>query len=129
MRSISETKDYATVKRDAPDTLAGAENPREPRLEGPFPARVKGLPVRGERFVTETVVENLSAYHCSVHLSQRVEPGDCLFVAARIYRALVLLRARVLHAVLRTDGMWDVTLRITRYRFIHRRKSPINPKP
>lgn len=121
MRSISETKDYTAMAGDAP--AVEEEGRLEPRLQGPFPARVKGLPLSGERFVATTVVENLSAYHCSVRLAERVDAGDCLFVAARIYRALILLRARVLQPLMRADGTWDVALRITRYRFIHRRKN------
>ncbi len=120
MRIISETNDHMAVAGEA---LAGEESHREPRLQGPFTARVKGLPLSGERFVAETVVENLSAYHCSVRLVEHVSPGDCLFVAARIYRAFVLLRTRVLQTLMRADGTLDVTLRITRYRFIHRLKS------
>ena len=122
MRSISEINDYQEMTGDTPSSLAGEESDGEPRIQGPFPARVKGWRVSGERFVTETIVENLSAYHCYVRLNERVEPSDCLFVAARIYKAMVLLRGKVLQTLLRADGMWDVALHITRYRFIHRQK-------
>lgn len=122
MRSIPEANDYTAMISESTGFLAVEESRGSPRLKGPFPARVKALRMSGGRFVAETEIENLSAYHCCVRLAERFEPDDCLFVAARIYKALVLLRGRVLQTLLRADGTWDVSLRITRYRFIHRRK-------
>ena len=102
---------------------AVAQADDEPRIQGPFPARVKGLRAGGERFVVTTFVEDLSAYDCSVRLAEAVGPGDCLFVAARIHMATVLLRGKVLHTLLRADGTSSVTLHTMRYRIVHRPKN------
>jgi hypothetical protein len=120
IRSTPETGNHTAMTINAPSSLAEVGS-GEPSIQGPFPARVKGWRMSGERFISETRIENLSAYYCRVHLAEHLEPSDCLFVAVRIYKAVVLLRGRVLQTLLRADGTWDVDLRITRYRFIHRR--------
>jgi hypothetical protein len=99
------------------------ESRDEPRIHGPFPARVKGFGLTGKRFVIDTVIENLSAHDCCVCLVERVEPGERLFIAARIDKAVVALRGKVLHTFLRADGMWGAIVTFTHYRFVHRRKS------
>ncbi|HKR02721.1 MAG TPA: hypothetical protein VJT09_18730 [Pyrinomonadaceae bacterium] len=120
-----------TLKTDNPeqgsvDSFAGfaaGESHDEPRIHGPFPARVKGSGADGRCFTVDTVIENLSARDCCVLLTERAEVGERLFVAARIDRAVVLLRAKVLRISLRADGMWGALARITRYRFVHRRRN------
>ena len=123
MGIILETEDYLAKTGSALSALAECESRDEPRIQGPFPARVKGSQATGARFVTDTIIENLSAHDCCVRLVERVEPGDCLFVATRINKAVVSLRGKVLHTLLRADGTWVVSLSITRYRFVHRRKN------
>lgn len=93
------------------------------RINGPFPARVKGPGADGVRFVADATIENLSAHDCCVRLAERVEKGGRLNVAARINRAVVSLRGPVLHASRHADGTWGATIRITRYRFIRRREN------
>jgi hypothetical protein len=95
----------------------------EPRLRGPFPARVKGVDSGGRRFKTDTALENLSAYDCSLALSIPVERGQRLCISARIGRALIALRCEVSNALLRADGNWNVAVRFTRYRFVHHLKN------
>ena len=99
------------------------ESRDEPRIYGPFPAKVKGFGPGGKRFVIDTVIENLSARDCCVCLIERVEPGERLFIAARIDKAVVALHGKVLHIFLRADGMWGAFVTFTRYRFVHHRRS------
>lgn len=123
MGIILETEDH----RAMPGSTLGAsikdESRDEPRIHGPFPARVKGLKRGGNRFVVDTVIENLSARDCCVCLVERIAPGERLFIAARIDKAVVSLRGKVLHTFLRADGMWGVFVLFTRYRFVHRRRN------
>jgi hypothetical protein len=123
MEIIFETDEYLATTGGALPAFVEGQSRDETRIQGPFPARVKGSQATGARFVTDTIIENLSAQDCCVRLVERVEPGDCLFVATRINKAVVSLRGKVLHIMLRADGTWGVILRITRYRFVHRRKN------
>jgi hypothetical protein len=91
----------------------------EPTIRGPFPARVKGLDARGERFKFSTAVESLSADYCEVRLEGVPEPGRHISVAARVHRAVVVLRGNVLEVLSRACGARSVSVRITRYRFVH----------
>jgi hypothetical protein len=120
MGIILETDVYQTMAGNTPTSSVGDESQDEPRLEGPFPARVKGQRVSGQRFIADTVIENLSAHDFCVRLIERVEPDERLFVAARLDKSVVALRGKVLQTLLRADGMWDVTVLITRYHFVHR---------
>lgn len=120
MGIILETDNYPAMTGGASPASQGSESRIEPRIHGPFPARVKGLEISGQRFIADTVIENLSAHDCSVRLVERVQPGERLFIAARLDKAVVSLRGKVLQTLLRADGTWGVTVLITRYRFVHR---------
>jgi hypothetical protein len=122
MMSIILETDYQLM---LPGSVRPAPTGDEVRIYGPFPARVKGFNANGKRFVVDTVIENLSARDCCVCLAERVEPGKQLFIAARIDKAVVSLRGKVLHTFLRADGMWGVPVIFTRYRFVHRHKDSI----
>jgi hypothetical protein len=119
MGIILETDVYQAMAGGAPASSGGDEPHDEPRIEGPFPARVKGSGLSNERFIAETVIENLSARDVCVRLIERVETGERLFVAARLDKAVIVLRGKVLRTLLRADGTWGVTVLITRYRFVH----------
>jgi hypothetical protein len=123
MGIIIETDDHLAMSGGALAASTKDECREEPRIHGPFPARIKGLKRGGKRLVFDTVIENLSARDCCVCLVERVEPGERLFIAARIDKAIVSLRGKVLHTSLRADGMWGVFVLFTRYRFVHRRKN------
>jgi hypothetical protein len=97
---------------------AQAAAPVEPSIRGPFPARVKGLDARGERFKFTTALENLSAGYCEVRLEGVPEPGRHISVAARVHHAVVVLRGTVLEVLSRACGGRSVSVRITRYRLV-----------
>jgi hypothetical protein len=120
MGIILETDVFQTMAVSTPASSGGDAHHDEPRIQGPFPARVKGPGAGFQRFIAETVIENLSARDFCVRLEERIEPGQRLFVAARVDKAVVALRGKVLQALLRADGMWGITVLITRYRFVHR---------
>jgi hypothetical protein len=97
---------------------AQAAAPVEPSIRGPFPARVKGLDARGERFKFTTALESLSAVYLEVRLEGVPEPGRHISVVARISRAVVVLRGTVLEVFSRAGGAQSVAVKITRYRFV-----------
>lgn len=117
------TGDY----RHAPDRDEAAAAP-EPRIYGPFPAVVKGVDAFGGRFKVQTVLESLSAGYCAVRLDGPPGPGESISVAARINRAVVVLRGTVLDLPSLAAGVRSVAVRITRYRFVPRRAEPARPE-
>jgi hypothetical protein len=100
-------------------SCAHAADAAELSIRGPFPARVKGLDAHGERFKFSTAVESLSAGYCEVRLEGVPEPGRHISVAARVHRAVVILRGNVLEVLSRACGARSVSVRITRYRFVN----------
>jgi hypothetical protein len=100
---------------------AGAEALAGPWIHGPFPARVKGADAGGRRFKVTTVLENMSVGCCHVRLEGPAAPGAQLFVVTRIDRAVVVLRGTVVGVRAHAGGAHSVSVRITRYRFVHRR--------
>lgn len=119
MGIILETDIYHAITGGAPASSVGDEHHDEPRIQGPFPARVKSSGASGQHFIADTIIENLSARDVCVRLIERVETGERLFVAARLDKAVIVLRGKVLQTLLRADGTWGVTVLITRYRFVH----------
>ena len=101
------------------ESCAPAAPAAMPSIRGPFPARVKGLDARGERFKFSTAVESLSADYCEVRLEGVPEPGRHISVAARVHHAVVVLRGTVLEVLSRACGARSISVKITRYRFVH----------
>jgi hypothetical protein len=97
---------------------SAAERDADPRIAGPFPARVKGVDACGEGFEIETVLDDLSADDFNLRLSRRVDPGSKLFVVAHVHEATVELRGLVQHIEPQTDGISDLTVAINGYRFV-----------
>jgi len=95
----------------------------EPCISGPFPARVKGLDARGERFKFSTALDCLSAAYCEVRLEGVPEPGRHISVATRVHHAVFILRGIVLGVLPRASGARCVAVRITRYRFVRHAES------
>jgi hypothetical protein len=103
----------------AGDLLRSAEDRAvDPRIAGPFPAKVRGVDVRGEGFELEVVLDDLSANDFNLRLSRHVAPGSKLFVLVRIYEATLALRGLVQRIEPRTDGISDFTVAINGYRFV-----------
>jgi len=102
---------------------AGVERRSVVRLSGRFPARVRGTGRRGEVFVADAVVENISAGGLYLHLGRCVEAGAAIFIIAQLSSAEVCLlrvavRGVVLRAVSRPCGEWGVAVAIMRHRFL-----------
>jgi hypothetical protein len=95
-----------------------SEQAGEPRIYGPFPAVVKGVDARGERFKVSTVLDALTASDFCLRLRRLVNAGERLFVVVRIHRATVLLRGRVLQVESEDDGGCGLEVSITRSRFL-----------
>ena len=120
MDCILDIKDQETRGRSAQNPLAGDEIYGEPRIAGPFPARVKSLNARGRCRRADAELESLSGGDFCVRLRERVEPGERLFVTARINHAVVALRGTVVAVSPRAEGFCGATARITKYRFVRR---------
>ncbi len=94
------------------------ETPTEPRIYGPFPAVVKGVDASGRRFKMKAALETLTASDFRLHLGRYVAVGDRLCVAARIYRATVILRGTVSRVEPGRDGACGLEVAISRNRFL-----------
>lgn len=96
----------------------------EPRIHGPFPARVRGRDASGVRFEVSTQLEDISAGHCNVRLDRDARRGGSLFIATQINRAVVALRVTVLGVSPRPDGDRCTSVKIVRHRFVTRHPAP-----
>src|SRR5690349_10193100 len=89
---------------------------RLPRVDLPFPAIVRGVDWRGERFTLETLLDNLSARGLYLRLLRPVAPGAALFVVVRFAPGThaaarapgVAVRGVVGRAELRPGDVWGV---------------------
>ena len=104
----------------------GTERRRKPRICQPFPATVQGKAARGERFETNTQLNNLSAGGLYMRLAQCVEPGAKLgaviqFSTTRtngVGAPRVAIEGVVLRVELNPNGAYGVALEFTHYRFL-----------
>ena|GEM_PF-1510815 len=96
----------------------------EPRIHGPFPARVRGLDASGVRFKVSTQLEDISAGHCNVRLDRAARRGGRLFITTQINRAVVTLRGTVLGVSPRPGGVHGASVKIVRRRFITQQPAP-----
>ena len=102
---------------NADGTLSAAEH-AEPRIYGPFPARVRGVDAGGARFEGEAALDEMSAGDFSLRLPQTSAVGRRLLVVIRLCRALVALRGVVLSAEPEPEGGCRLNVSVTRYRFL-----------
>ena len=100
-------------------TLSAAAGRRtEPRIYGPFPARVRGVDDGGARFRAEAPLDDLSAGDFSLCLPHRAGVGRRLLVVIRLCRAVVALRGVVLRSEPQGDGGCRLNVSVTHYRFL-----------
>jgi hypothetical protein len=90
----------------------------EPRIYGPFPARVRGVDAGGARFQGEAALDEMSAGDFSLRLQQTSAVGRRLLVVIRLCSALVALRGVVLSAEPEPEGGCRLNVSVTRYRFL-----------
>ncbi len=101
-----------------------AERRRSPRISEAFPVTVRALDHHGQRFRTETVVDNLSAKGLFVRLQRCVERGARLFALLRLApgsdkavpAATFALRGVVKRVVPLSDGGSGVGVEFTKQR-------------
>lgn len=111
----------SSLRPDAERTLpAAAERRAEPRIYGPFPARVRGVDAGGARFNGEAALDDMSAADFNLCLPRRADVGRRLLVVIRLSGAVVALSGVVRLAEPHRDGGCRLNVRVTRYRFLPR---------
>src|SRR5262249_5829678 len=103
------------------------ERRRNPRIDLPFPAAVRGVDQAGQRFRVDAVLDNLSASGLYVWLGRPVEPGATVFVVVRLSSAPeqqleapgVAARAVALRLDRLPDGRYGSAMTFKRARFLY----------
>ncbi len=102
---------------------AGEERRRKPRIEEPFPAKVRGIDCMGDPFEVEAVLDNVSAGGLYMRMKPCMEAGVELFIFFRLATRLtpeakglrVAARSRVLRSELQPDGGCGVAVAFERH--------------
>jgi len=89
-----------------------------PRIYGPFPALLRGMNTRGEQFVSETELEDLSAADFHLSFCEPLAKGTKLFAVAQLHKALVALHGVVLSREPQEDGRCRLHVSIVQSRFL-----------
>ena len=97
------------------------------RLALPFPATVRGMDQRGDRFTLDTLLDNLSSTGLYLRMAQPIEPGTTLFVVVRLSMTparqvpapSVAARCVALRAERQPGGDWGIAFAFTRHRFLY----------
>ena len=105
----------------------GGDRRRKPRINGPFPAVVRGVDAGGETFEVYTVVENICARGLYLRLNQRLEPGTTLYCEVTLSAPVgtveaaprLALHGMVLRAELKPCGACGVAVAFTHHRFLY----------
>ena len=102
------------------------ERRRKPRIDIPFPAKVKGVDANGEAFETNSVLDNFSAGGLYLRLACSLNQGAELLVFVELPTAsedkagasLIETKGVVLRAEPKPDGACGVAVGFERYRFL-----------
>lgn len=102
------------------------ERRSKPRIDVPFPVRVRGVDASGQVFKMNTVLDNLSAGGLYLRLARSVKQGTKLFVVVQLPSApagempapRVAMRGMVLRAEPQPDSTCGVAVTLTRHRFL-----------
>lgn len=94
------------------------------RIQGPIPARVRGIDAGGERFDIETSLDNLSAGGLHVCLERRIENAARLLFIVRLPAypgadapgMVVAAQARARRVEPVTNGSCGIAVQFKRYR-------------
>ncbi len=105
----------------------GVERRKEPRLDLPFPATVRGIDATGERFEEEVVLDSFSAHGLHVRLRRPVMHGTRLFICVKLWLgegsdvrgARVALHGHVLRSESQPDGRCGIAVGFERHRFLY----------
>jgi hypothetical protein len=95
------------------------------RIDGPYPALVRGAGTNGERFSEDTFVENLSARGLYLKLEREVAEGTRLFLVVQLATGpgdlpppRVAIRGSVARVDPRPEGGCGLALVISGHRFL-----------
>ena len=99
---------------------AVAENADDgaPRIYGPFPALLRGTNARGEQFVTETELDDLSAADFHLRFCEPLAKGSRMFVVAQLHKALVAIHGVVQSVEPQQDGVCRLSVSINQSQFL-----------
>jgi hypothetical protein len=119
-----ETMMFVTDPRLALDNTI--ERRCKPRLDCNYPAQVRFHGPGGDRIEKEATISNLSATGLYLHLDQCLEPGDGLFIMARVleepanmYRAFsIASQGIVVRSESQGDGRFGVAVKINQRRIL-----------
>ena len=109
-----------------PPGIAQSDRRSKQRIYAPFPIRVRGVDINGERFATETTVDNLSAGGLYLRIERLIAPRAKLFLIIRLSNGQsdldgtvqVALRGTVKRAEVHRDGSCGLAVRFTQHRFL-----------
>lgn len=124
MINAFKTDEYPATPPPSHPPAADSAACDEPRIHGPFPARVCGRDASGVRFKVSAQLEDISAGHCNVRLDRATRCGGTLFITTQINQAVVALRGTVLSVSPRPEGASCMSVKIVRHRFVTRRPAP-----
>jgi hypothetical protein len=113
MNQHAEQADSNTMDAQAPEPRTA-----EPRIQGLFPAQVRGVDSSGATFHTQTFIDSFGATEFDMRLTRRVETGSRLLVVTDIHEATVALHGNVLRAEPQADGSHRTTVAVTHHRFL-----------
>ena len=116
MKQHAAQSDFETP--DAPAHVRPGARPAEPRLQGRFPAQVRGVDASGAAFRTRTLIDDFGAMEFDLRLPRRVEAGERLLVVVDIHETTVALHGNVQRAEPQADGSHRMTVAVTHHRFL-----------
>ncbi len=103
------------------------ERRKEPRLDLPFPATIRGVDAHGERFEEEAVLDSFSAHGLHVRLWRPIMHGSRLFICVKLWLgqgseargARIALQGNVLRSERQPDGRCGIAVGFDRHRFLY----------
>ncbi len=132
-RSIDSMAADRPSARQAP-TYPAHERRGSVRVDLPFPALVRGVDARGERFEVETVLDNLSTSGLYLRLPRPIDQGAKLFICVQLTLTAerdvpsprVALHGVVLWTEPQADGRCGVAVAFERHRFLYTYRSNVS---
>ena len=95
------------------------------RIQESFGAVVRGMDRNGQKFETDAVLDNLSAGGLYLHLPYDVEEGSKLLLVVQLSNSdgkraaqQVATHGKVLRSELKSDGRYDLAVKIEHHRFL-----------
>ncbi len=99
------------------------ERRSKPRIEGRFPAMVRGTTAHGEPFEVQTLLDNLSVSGLHVRLGHQVAVASPLFASIRLPGIEVKAKGVVKRIELEQDGSFGLGVAFDSYRVFQQRQT------